>query len=287
VTPSEEALKTAGRLKHALESLHAMIYFVPEASERYAALGLKGGRMAYFASRSAAMGAVGPGVVAATFYNFNPTLVARALPAAWSFAPPEAITAARYEAADVALTRLLGESTVRSADFAEATGLARAAVAELSPEGRPLYAAHADLPWPEPAHLVLWHAITLFREWRGDAHVAALLGHGVSGIDALVTHTATGRGFTERTAKLSRGWSDDQWAAAVADLRARELLDAKGGLTESGNRLRAQVEYQTDCTSLTPVLTLGEQRTARLIELGRTFSRQLVANGAFPSGTFA
>ena len=42
--------------------------------------------MGYFASRSAPMGRVGPGTVAATFYVFNPDLVAHFLPAAWDAA---------------------------------------------------------------------------------------------------------------------------------------------------------------------------------------------------------
>jgi hypothetical protein len=288
VTSSEHTLKSAARLKHALEPLHAMVYFVPEANERFTAAGLKPGRMTYFASRAAAFGAVGAGAVTATFYNFNPAFVAKFIPAAWALADPIAVTAARYEAVDAALARLLGEQTLASPELAEATELMRVAVDDLSPEGRPLYAAHADLPWPDaPNHVVLWHAITLFREWRGDAHVAALLGHGLTGLAALVTHTATGRGFTEATAKATRGWSDEQWSACVAALRQGELLDAQGGLTEAGNRLRAQVEYQTDRTSLTPVLALGDDRTVRLVELGRALSRQIVANGAFPEDTFA
>jgi hypothetical protein len=46
------------------EPIHGMIYFAPEAHERYAALGLRE-RMGYFASRAAAFGPVGPGGVAA------------------------------------------------------------------------------------------------------------------------------------------------------------------------------------------------------------------------------
>jgi hypothetical protein len=288
VTSSEEMLKSAARLKYALEPLHAMVYFVPEGAEIYGAAGLKPGRMTYFASRAAAFGAVGAGAVAATFYNFNPTLVAKFLPDAWQRATPQVVTAARYEVVDAALTRLLGPGTVASAELAEAVELTKAAVADLNPDGRPLYAAHADLPWPDAApHVVLWHAITLFREWRGDAHVAALVGHELDGLQALITHTATGRGFTEATAKLTRGWSDEQWDAASDGLRQRELLDAQGALSGSGSRLRAQIEYQTDRTSLTPVLTLGEERTTRLVELGRALSRQVVEGGAFPAGTFA
>ena len=47
--------------------------------------------------------------------------------------------------------------------------------------GRPLFAAHMQLPWPDEPHLVLWHAATLLREHRGDGHVAALLTAGLDG----------------------------------------------------------------------------------------------------------
>ena len=62
-----------------LEPYHAMIYFAPEARAAYSEAGLKGYWMGYFASRAAAMGPVGPEVVAATFYNFHPRMVARAI----------------------------------------------------------------------------------------------------------------------------------------------------------------------------------------------------------------
>ena len=47
----------------------------------------------------------------------------------------------------------------------------------------------------ETPHAQLWHAITLLREYRGDGHIAALVTHGLSGIEALITHVATGTGF--------------------------------------------------------------------------------------------
>ena len=93
-----------------LEPYHAMIYFAPEARTAYSEAGLKGYWMGYFASRSAAMGPVGPEVVAATFYNFHPRMVARAIPDAWRFSSPEQILAARYDSADAALRRLLGDA---------------------------------------------------------------------------------------------------------------------------------------------------------------------------------
>ena len=51
-----------------LEPIHGLIYFAPEATEAYAALGVTG-RSGYFASRSAPMGAVPADVVIATFWT--------------------------------------------------------------------------------------------------------------------------------------------------------------------------------------------------------------------------
>jgi hypothetical protein len=50
----------ARRMWPAFETYHAQIYFVPEAAEAYRQLGLKGGWMGYFASRSAPLGAAPP-----------------------------------------------------------------------------------------------------------------------------------------------------------------------------------------------------------------------------------
>jgi hypothetical protein len=156
----------------------------------------------------------------------------------------------------------------------------------LRPEGRTLYAAHAGLDWPDEPHLVLWHAATLLREYRGDGHLAALLDAHLAGIEAIVTHCATGRGFTEDSAKLLRGWSDEQWAAAKAGLAERELMDGDR-LTEAGVALRTEIEARTDRLDEAAWLHLGEQRTGRLIELGKRLTRVVVANGAFPASTFA
>jgi hypothetical protein len=156
----------------------------------------------------------------------------------------------------------------------------------LTPEGRALYAGHADLPWPEEPILVLWHAATLLREHRGDGHVAALLHSGLSGIEALVTHTAMGRGFTPEAAKATRGWSEEEWAAAAQALADRGLVD-DAGLTEEGVELRARLEVHTDALSADPWLYLGPERTARVVEIAKEFSRTLVANGALSASGLA
>lgn len=261
------------------EPLHAMIYFAPEAHDRYAALGIAA-RAGYFASRAAALGPVGPGPVVASFYSFSPVLVAAALPAVWEQVTPAAVLEARLDAADAALTRALGDA-VRGPEVAEAADLARRAAesATAYAEGRPLFAAHAALPWPRPAHLVLWQAQTLLREFRGDGHVSALLVAGLTGLDAVVLHATAGEadaGFLRR----SRGWTAPQWAEATTGLRARGLLDGVGPtLTGLGRAQRAWIESATDRLAAPAYATLGPDGCARLAELTRPLSRAVVGAG--------
>ena len=284
--PAPVEPKLGNRAHRLVEPLHSHVYFAPETDEHLVAIGLRPGRMVYFAGRAAPMGAVGPGVVTATFYNFAPSIVRRHVPRAWTLAEPSAVLAARTEAARASLTRLLGgPDAVAAAEVTELAGLLREATTALAPEGRALYAAHADLPWPEEPLLQLWHAATLLREHRGDGHVVTLVRHGLTGLQALVTHTATGRGFTQQTAQASRGWSDEEWAAAVADLAERGLVD-DAGLTGAGQQLRADVEAETDALSSAPWAHLGVQRTTRVAEIAREFAGRLVANGAYPAGVF-
>jgi hypothetical protein len=270
----------ARRLWHALEPYHAMIYFAPEARDAYTAAGLKGYWMGYFASRAAAMGPVPANVVAAVFYNFRPRMVSRAIPDAWRFSSPEAVLAARYGAADVALRRLLGDA-VSSPEVAEAAALAHGAVTACEVAGRPLFGAHLALPWPEAPHMVLWHAATLLREYRGDGHVAALLAHGLDGCEAHLTLVGTG-GVPREAIQPHRGWSDEEWEAAAERLRERGWLDDKSMLTERGAVVRLAVEESTNRLAEPPWRHLGEAGCERLHALAVSFSEVIVHNGGFP-----
>lgn len=279
--------RLAGRTARLLEPLHALGYFAPEVEAEVTGVGVRKGRATYFASRSAAMGRVGAGPVAATFYVFNPSLVAHFIPAAWEAASPADVVAARYRGVSAAWTRLLGEDVLVSDEVREAADLARAASAGCTVAGRPLYAAHADLDWPDEPHMALFHALTLLREHRGDGHVATLVGADLTGIEALVTHTATGKGFTRAAAQATRAWSDEEWSAAVAGLAQRGLMTPEGELTGEGVALRKAVERRTEECAYSSWESLGEAGTARLTELCRPLVTTALTNGAFPAGVFA
>jgi hypothetical protein len=282
--PGVEPL-TARRTWRTLEPLHGMVYFAPEATEEFDRIGLPA-PMSYFASRGAALGPAPPELVIATFFNFNPRLVREAIPAAWAVATPAAILTARLAGADRALRRALGDDAVRSAELAEAAELARRAAEAACGHvhGRPLFAAHASLEWPavDDHHLVLWHAQTLLREFRGDGHVSALLCEGIDGIEALVVHAGTGE-VPARALQSTRGWPDDAWAAAVDRLRHRGLLSVGEPLvlSEAGRAQRQFVEDRTDALARVAYGPLGEDDCARLRHLARPFSR-MVADQILP-----
>jgi hypothetical protein len=264
-----------------LEPYHAIIYFAPEAREAYTTLGLKGYWMGYFASRSAPLGEASAPLVIATFFNFHPRMVARSIPDAWRFSSPELVLEARRQAADKALRRLLGPQ-IATREVAEAAELAKEAVAGCPLPGRALFAAYCNLPWPTEPHLVLWHAATLLREFRGDGHIVALLAEGLDGCEAHVTQAGTGI-VPRETLQSNRGWSDEEWEAAAQRLQQRGLLDRAGLLTSAGKALRQAVEDRTDALALPPWQHLGQEMYTRLLALVQPLSNQIVNQGGIPS----
>ncbi len=262
-----------------LEPLHGMVYFVPEAAEAYGRLGVTGSS-GYFASRAAPMGAVPADVVVSTFFNFNPELVHAAIPASWRLATPQQMVTARFGAVDAAWRRLLGDEIVESPEMHRAADLARTAAEEAAwrVEGRPLAAAHADVPWPAAPHLVLWHAQSILREYRGDGHIALLVVHGLSGLEALVTHAAAGD-VPAHVLRSTRGWSEEAWNAAAHALRGRGWIERGDELrfTEWGAAQRQGIENATDTLAAAPYDVVGEERCAELRALARPWSTVFAA----------
>jgi hypothetical protein len=261
------------------ETYHAVVYFAPERPARYTALGLKGGWMGYFATRSGALGRVAPAVVTAAFYNFKHTMVERALPDAWLYTTPEKAVAARLEVFDAAIHRLLGDDVHRP-EVAEAARLGEEAVRLADAPGRVMYAAHAALPVPDPPHLALFWATAALRELRGDAHNIALAAAEVDGCEAHVVLEALS--LVPSDQRTYRGWNDDDWAAAQERLRSRGWLDGRGRITSAGRRGRADIERETDRLSAAPWLRLGETGCDRLGAILTPLSAGVVTGGGLP-----
>lgn len=266
----------------ALEPYHAVTYFAPESKAATTELGCKGYWMSYFSLRAAPLGAVQPEIVTALFYNFHPAQVARAVPDVWTVAPPARYLEVRLTSVDAALRRLIG-SAVDGPEVAHAAELAREAALAAPLAGRPLAAANAALEWPESPHLVLWHAQTVLRESRGDGHVAALITAGLDPAEALVIFVIDAE-LDADWVRQRRGWSEQEWTAAVERLQTRGLLDPDGALTADGVELRAWVEQRTDEGAAPSWHALGTQRAERLVELMAPLVRAIIAGNGLMLG---
>jgi hypothetical protein len=227
--------------------------------------------------RAAPLGAVGPEVVTAAFYNFPPAMVQRSLPDAWTYADPAAALSARLEGAAAAL-RSVGVSD--DAQVTAAADLASEAAQACDIAGRVLAAANQSRPAPTDAVQRLWQATTTLREHRGDGHIAALVAHGIGPTEAHVLKVAAGEADAEYN-RRARQIDDETWASAVESLERRGLV-RNGGLTDTGRRLKDEVEHATDRAAATPWRVLGPDRTERLADLLSPIADAVMKSGLLP-----
>ncbi len=255
-----------------------MTYFAPEARAALDGLGYLGYWMGYFAARSAPLGTVPPEVVTAVFYNFAPERVAKALPAAWQIAGPEAALRARQDSAVAALRRYGLDADENVGLAAE---LAGRAAREAPLDGRPLFAANRALPWPADPLAALWHAATLLREQRGDAHVAVLTAEGVSGRESNVLHAATG-GVPREYIARTRDYDEAAWRHHEQRLAERGLLNDDGSPTVAGRELKDRIESRTDALSLSALDALSDDEVETLFQALTPITRAVIAGGDVP-----
>ncbi|MFG1932956.1 hypothetical protein ACGFK1_20275 [Mycobacterium sp. NPDC048908] len=270
----------ARRFFDRFEPVHAVTYFAPEARTALDGLGFRGFWMSYFAARSAPFGTVPAQVVTATFYNFAPERVAKALPAAWDVATPADALRVREESAAEALRRY----GVTDQEAAAAAELAEKAARNAPLDGRPLFAANLALDWPEDPVARLWHAVTLLREQRGDGHVAVLATLGLSGRECNVLHAAAGRVPKEMIMR-SRDYDDAQWQRYCSQLSERGLLDDDGALTDAGRDFKQRIEDMTDVLALSALDALSDDEVERLFRVLTPITRKVVAAGDVPAAT--
>lgn len=278
------------RLCRLAESVHTVGYYTPEIT----ALtddGFRGWWHAYFAYRFAPLGEPSAELVTATAYNFASRFVERAIPSAWSVMSPDAVLARHRELVANAFSRIFPDGR-RADELAEAAGLLRRAVADLPLAGRPLFAGHAALDWPAASGssgdvgpvadaMTLWHACTLIREFRFDGHNAVLLANDIDGVACHVLMAAFGHG-NQPTIERIRGWTIDEWSAAVAGLAERGWIvevDGKPEFTDTGREARAEIERDTDRRAVALVDALETAETERLLEILGVIVDDLLAGG--------
>lgn len=277
--PQPDLQRCARRLWQAVEPLHAIAYFHPEPVRALQQLGLRGFWMSYFAGRFSPLGQPPAGTVTALAYVFAPTRVERAVPDAWRFADPDQITRTWIHAAAHALRQSLPSDAERR--LGQLAPLLWQPVERCHLDGRPLAAAWADIDRPDDPFASTWLAATILREHRGDGHVLAAVHAGLTGIDAAITHAATGA-IPPTSPEHSRGWTRQQLETSIRQLTDRGLLSPTGEITEAGQMLRARIENDTDRLASTDLQALGSARIEEIIAISIPLSRHLYDTRTVP-----
>ena len=272
------------RLRDVAEPIAGAVYFLPECSDRYDALGLDR-RPAYFASRGACIGGgrgpVPGEVVVAAFGVFSPAVVIPAVAQAWSKTTAPELLQARLDGTVEGLTRILGAAP---ASGAAATKRLRVAADAAGGEGRHLFSGLRSLGWPGSPIGDLWRATDLVREHRGDSHIAAWISHGISPVEAQLLLELWWR-MPVGPYTQGRGWTDPEIAASWDSLMARELVTgtmAEGAFTDAGLDLRASIEAATDRQERPLIEALGATQCEALIAQLHPWAMAVVEAQAYP-----
>ncbi len=223
--------------------------------------------------------------MAAAFFNFAPAMVAQAVPGCWDVVVPATLCRVRAIAAAEVLGEVCGVES-RSALLA-ALPLLRRATGACDGAGRPLAGANRSL-WPAIATALgtgglgeAWQSCTTLREHRGDGHVAALVAHGVRGLEAHLL-AAGAKGVPAELLRENRGWSEEAWDAGTASLVDRGLLHADGRVTDTGRTLHASVETLTDALAEPAYASLSEGALEDLHGALRACAADVQASGLYP-----
>jgi hypothetical protein len=223
--------------------------------------------------------------VAAAFFNFHPAMVAKAVPGCWDVVAPETLCRVRAIAAAEALGEVC-RVEARTALLA-ALPLLRRAVAACDTAGRVLAGANRSL-WPRISTALgtgglgeAWQHCTTLREHRGDGHVAALLVHGLDGVEAHVL-AAGSKAIPIEVLRDNRGWSEEEWDGARSRLADAGLLHADGRVTDTGRTLHGQVEELTDELAEPAYTGLSDQALDELYGVLAACAADVAASGLVP-----
>lgn len=249
----------------------ATISFSEDVDRAFREVGMRNFWDGYFAGRAAPLGLAPAEVVHAAFYNFADGEVARHIPWVWTRISPEEAISLRERASAAALRRKLGVNA-EDGGLQRLADLATRAAVSAPTEGRALYAGLRGLAVPDDPVARLWHATTLLREHRGDGHIAALMAHGIGGLEghALLAGSC---GLTLETFGRTHHLPEAELATVTSGLRRRGLVDGAGALTEAGRTTKQRIEDLTDTLATAPYLALDAAELDELIAgLGPVFA---------------
>jgi len=279
--PTQQA-SPARRLRDALEPIAMHSVWSRQNNERLAELG-HDFMSAYACSRAGLMGEPEPGVVAAAFAVFEPSMIAGVYETGRALCDRDTLLATRTEATTASLTAALDGADM--AQVEKVGGALKQAVDGVSGVGKPLFSGLQNQPWPTDPVGQLWRATEQFREHRGDSHVAVCTAAGLDPVEMNVL-TELWLGIPLGEYSGTRGWDEATLAAATDRLRGKGWVEGDV-ISAAGKSYRDGLETQTDQLQqpIMDALT-GQVDLDDAVSSLAAWSQQCIDAKAFPPNAF-
>jgi hypothetical protein len=269
----------ARRVRDAIEPIATIGWWSRPAADAFTALG-HGFFDGYAWGRAASLGAdVNPTVVVSAFGVFSPGLLVPVIEQARTISSRDQILTARARGASEGLAQTCGFLPLSTVDSAGRQLLD--AMQSVEPGPRHLFGALQSLSVPEDSYGRLWRAAELFREHRGDSHLAACA---TFDLDMAEMNVLTERWLQYPVGEYSstRGFAPEQLEQACDALRRRGWMDAAGDLTGTGRSTRDEIEQRTDDGQSKVIGVLGD-RLDELVGLCQQVSDAILSAHAAPA----
>jgi hypothetical protein len=230
-------------LRDAIEPIATIGWWARAASEEWSTLGL-GFFDGYVWGRAAALGGdVATSVVVSAFGAFSPALLGPVYAQGRAAASREAVLAARERGAIRGLQAALGDSL--QADVALVGDRLMGVLGSTEPGPRHLFGGLQSVSLSADPRARTWRGSELYREHRGDSHLAACVGAGLDMAEMNVL-TEVWLGYPVGEYSGSRGFSPEELQSAASRLQGRGWFSASNELTEKGRVAREAIEATTD-----------------------------------------
>jgi hypothetical protein len=175
--PPDDLVATASPL---MGAIGPAFYFTPDTSARGAELGLDTFQF-YALGRGGVLGNVDASVIVSAFGYFNPPTVSAMWDSACAIAEPRATALAFMEC-----NHQFGRAQFSSLPGLDAyCAAAESVITAVDPAGLALFAGLAAEPVPADAPARAMHLTSVLREFRGSAHLLAVV---ASGVEPKVAH---------------------------------------------------------------------------------------------------
>lgn len=273
--PAPEVPDTpARRLRDALEPIATQGWWSRSVADNMSALDLDFFG-AYVWGRGASLGTPSASSVVSAFGVFEPTFLSNIYTSIRDRVSRETILNARATGASLAM------SLVCSSEEASAiVEPLRHSMESVDGCARPLFSGLRELEMPTTPQGQLWRLAEMFREHRGDGHLATFIAHGFNALEInVITELWLGYDLGEYSG--TRGYSKEAIEDTMISLKERGIVDDKG-LTAFGHSMRSQIESDTDRTQDAILTSLGTS-IDDIINIANDISVRVINFPSFPS----